>query len=145
MCPKPSSILQRFYFNSCVQKESESIAQFVAELRRLAVHCEFEGTLEIMLRDRLVCGVREPQLQKRLLAEQQLTFNKALELAQAFESAEKSSRDIQAVRSSSVPLPVHSLDKRVSAVPNSVSCFRCGGKHYATACKFKSVVCNNCT
>ena len=83
LCPKPSSILQCFYFNSCVQKESESIAQFVAELRRLAVHCEFEGTLEIMLRDRLVCGVRDPQLQKRLLAERQLTFSKALELAQA--------------------------------------------------------------
>ena len=144
LCPKPSSILQRFYFNSCVQKESESIAQFVAELRRLAVHCEFEGTLEIMLRDRLVCGVRDPQLQKRLLAERQLTFSKALELAQAFESAESSSRDIQAVRSPSVPLPVHSVDKKGLSVPDSVSCFRCGGKHYATTCKLKSVTCNNC-
>ena len=147
LCPNPSSILQRFYFNSCVQKESESIAQFVAELRRLAVHCEFEGTLEIMLRDRLVCGVRDPQLQKRLLAERQLTFSKALlELAQAFESAESSSRDIQAVCSPSVPLPVpvHSVDKKGLSVPDSVSCFRCGGKHYATTCKLKSVTCNNC-
>ena len=144
LCPKPSSILLRFYFNSCVQKESESIAQFVAELRRLAVHCEFEGTLEIMLRDRLVCGVRDPQLQKRLLAERQLTFSKALELAQAFESAESSSRDIQAVRSPSVPLPVHSVDKKGLSVLDSVSCFRCGGKHYATTCKLKSVTCNNC-
>ncbi|KAL5491807.1 hypothetical protein EMCRGX_G017171 [Ephydatia muelleri] len=125
-------------------KESESIAQFVAELRRLAVHCEFEGTLEIMLRDRFVCGVRDPQLQKRLLAEQQLTFSKALELAQAFESAESSSRDIQAVRSPSVPLPVHSVEKKGLSVPDSVSCFRCGGKHYATTCKLKSVTCNNC-
>ncbi|KAL5486601.1 hypothetical protein EMCRGX_G019103 [Ephydatia muelleri] len=141
LCPKPSSILQRFYisyFNSCVQKESESIAQFVAELRRLAVHCEFEGTLEIMLRDRLVCGVRDPQLQKRLLAERQLTFSKALELAQAFESAESSARDIQAVRSPSVPLPVHSVDKKGLSVPDSVSCFRCGGKHYATTCKLNN-------
>ncbi|KAL5516835.1 hypothetical protein EMCRGX_G002259 [Ephydatia muelleri] len=105
LCPKPSSILQCFYFNSCVQKESESIAQFVAELRRLAVHCEFEGTLEIMLRDRLVCG---------------------------------------AVRLPSVPLPVHSVDKKGLSVPDSVSCFRCGGKHYATTCKLKSVTCNNC-
>eukprot|EP00731_Ephydatia_muelleri_P019872 Em0012g697a len=144
LCPTPSSILQRFYFNSCVQKESESIAQFVAELRRLAVHCEFEGTLEIMLRDRLVCGVCDPQLQKRLLAERQLTFSKALELAQAFESAESSSRDIQAVRSPSVLLPVHSVDKKGLSVPDSVSCFRCGGKHYATTCKLKSVTCNNC-
>ena len=123
-----------------------------------------------MLRDRLVCGVRDPQLQKRLLAERQLTFSKALELAQAFECAESSSRDIQAVRSPSVPLPVHSaewtgsgteggtlksnlehlnpscqhVDKKGLSVPDSVSCFRCGGKHYATTCKLKSVTCNNC-
>ena len=97
-----------------------------------------------MLRDRLVCGVRDPQLQKRFLAERQLTFSKALELAQAFESAESSSRDIQAVRSPSVPLPVHSVDKKGLSVPDSVSCFRCGGKHYATTCKLKSVTCNNC-
>eukprot|EP00731_Ephydatia_muelleri_P018868 Em0011g908a len=91
-----------------------------------------------MLRDRLVCGVRDPQLQKRLLAERQLTFSKALELAQAFESAESSARDIQAVRSPSVPLPVHSVDKKGLSVPDSVSCFRCGGKHYATTCKLNN-------
>eukprot|EP00731_Ephydatia_muelleri_P014533 Em0008g253a len=67
-----------------------------------------------------------------------------LELAQAFESAESSFRDIQAVRSPSVPLPVHSVDKKGLSVPDSVSCFRCGGKHYATTCKLKSVTCNNC-
>ena len=94
LTPKLSSIVQRFHFHSRFQKESESIAQFVAELRRLAVHCEFDGTLDNMLRDRLVCGVRDPQLQKRLLAEHQLTFSKALDVAQAFECAEKCSRDI---------------------------------------------------
>ena len=47
-----------------------------------------------MLRDRVVCGVRDPQLQKRLLAEHQLRFSKALDMIQAFECAEKCSRDI---------------------------------------------------
>ena len=43
-----------------------------------------------------------------------------------------------------MPLPVHSVDKKGLSVPDSVSCFRCGGKHYATTCKLKSVTCNNC-
>eukprot|EP00731_Ephydatia_muelleri_P002050 Em0001g2050a len=51
---------------------------------------------------------------------------------------------LKAVRLPSVPLPVHSVDKKGLSVPDSVSCFRCGGKHYATTCKLKSVTCNNC-
>ena len=34
--PKPSAIVQRFRFNSRVQRPGESIADFVAELRRLS-------------------------------------------------------------------------------------------------------------
>ena len=41
------------------------------------------------------------------------------------------------------------MDKEVSrsnssTIPASVSCYRCGARHYASYCKFKSVVCNNC-
>ena len=55
--PKPSKIVQRYHFHSRVQKDNESISEFVAELRKLAEHCEF-ADLEDMLRDRLVCGVK---------------------------------------------------------------------------------------
>ena len=102
-----------------------------------------------MLRDRLVCGVRDPQLQKRLLAEHQLTFSKALDVAQAFECAEKCSRDIHSQSPPPLPVSVNSVGKEVSrsnssTIPASVSCYRCGARHYASDCKFKSVVCNNC-
>ena len=40
-----------------------------------------------MLRDRVVCGIGDPRIQKRLLAECDLTFDKAVELAVAQESA----------------------------------------------------------
>ena len=36
-----------------------------------------------MLCDRLVCGVKEPKIQRRLLAEPTLSFDKAFELALA--------------------------------------------------------------
>ena len=36
--PKPSPIVKRFEFNSRSQKEGESIAVFVAELRKIAEH-----------------------------------------------------------------------------------------------------------
>ncbi|KAL5480000.1 hypothetical protein EMCRGX_G023613 [Ephydatia muelleri] len=69
--------------------EGENVAQFVAELRRIAQHCEFGPALDDMLRDRLVCGLRDDKVQRRLLADSQLTFAKAFEVAQASELAEQ--------------------------------------------------------
>ena len=88
-CPPPSEIVQRFRFNSRVREHGETIAAYVAELRALSEYCNFGDTLESMLRDRLVCGVNEPQIQKRLLAEDRLTFKKALEISLALEAATK--------------------------------------------------------
>jgi len=42
-----------------------------------------------MLRDRLVCGINDPIIQCRLLAEKALTFKTAMELSQGMESAVK--------------------------------------------------------
>ena len=72
--PRPSIIVQRFKFNTCSRKQGDSVASFVAGLRRLTEHCDFGVRLEDMLRDRLVCGINEPTLQRRLLAQDKLTF-----------------------------------------------------------------------
>ena len=59
--------MQRFKFNTRFRKPGESIASHVAELRSLSEHCDFKSTLEEMLRDRLVCGINDEQIQRRLL------------------------------------------------------------------------------
>ncbi len=89
--PKPSVIVQRFQFHSRMQQTGESVAAFVAELRQLSEFCEFGDSLEDMLRDRLVCGIASSSIQRRLLSETELTLVKALDLAQAIESADKMS------------------------------------------------------
>ena len=73
------------------------MAQFVTELKRLSEYCSFGETLDDMLRDRLVCGVRDSRLQRRLLTEKDLTFAKAFELAKLAELAERSAGKVQAV------------------------------------------------
>ncbi|KAL5506358.1 hypothetical protein EMCRGX_G007980 [Ephydatia muelleri] len=93
--PAPSVIMQRFNFNGRMQKGEEAVAEYVAELRRIAEHCEFKDTLDEMLRDRLVCGIKDTRVRRRLLAEPKLTFTKALEIAQAAELAEKGARMLQ--------------------------------------------------
>ena len=68
-CPLPSETVQRFKFNSRTRKLGESVANYLAELRALSQYCNFGGTLESMLRDRLVCDINDAQIQKWLLAE----------------------------------------------------------------------------
>jgi len=47
-----------------------------------------------MVQDRLACGIANDSWQKRLLAEDKLTFDKAKKLLTALEAAEKGTRDL---------------------------------------------------
>ena len=64
----------------------------VAELSET---CDFGANLEDSLRDRLVCGIRSDQSQKRLLTEKNLTFKKANKIALAMEMAIKDTKKLQ--------------------------------------------------
>ena len=87
--------MYRGKFNCRFRKQGETIQQYVAELRSLSEHCDFRDQLEEMLRDRLVCGVNDERIQRRLLAERRLDFKKALELVTAMEIADKNMRGTQ--------------------------------------------------
>ena len=93
--PKPSLAVQRFKFFSRSRHAGESVAAFVAELKRLSEHCAFGDALQDMLRDRLVCGIHDQRTQRRLLAETDLTLQKAFDVAQAIESADSQVKELQ--------------------------------------------------
>ena len=61
----------------------------------MSEHCNFGPSLNEMLRDRIVCGIEDAKIQQRLLAEPDLTFDKAFELVLASESADKNVKDLQ--------------------------------------------------
>ena len=90
--PKQGVAVHRYKFNSRVRQRGESVASFVAELRHLAIDCEFGDSLNEMLRDRLVCGVNDSRIQRRLLSEADLDFLKA---ALAMEMADRDAEDLQ--------------------------------------------------
>ena len=143
LTPRPSSIVQRFHFNVRTQSENESVSQYVAELRKLAETCEFDASLENMLRDRLVCGLRDPKTQRRLLAESQLTFGKAFEIAQASELAEKSVKDLQG-QSQTDSVQALKLEPAKHRKWQSSVCSHCGGKHQSSKCQFRDAECYSC-
>ena len=72
--PALSVIVRRFQFNTRNQKPSESISEYIAVLRKAAEHCNYGESLSEMLQDRLICGITNSAVQKRLLAEKELTL-----------------------------------------------------------------------
>ena len=134
--PKPVVIAERYHFYRRCQASGESIAAFVAELRKLAINCQFGAFLDEALRDRLVCGLRSEQTQKRLLSEPELSLAKALQIAQAIEAANNRTKEIK--------LPGAVISTEVSVLGVNKVCYRCGKRHDAKTCRFKEAKCYKC-
>ena len=107
--PKPSVIMRRFRFNTCIRHPGENITAFIARLRDLAAHCEYGDNTVELIRDRIVCGIRDDALQRSLLSVPKLTFDKACELTLLHESAEQNSKVLSA------PTSVHWTECDASA------------------------------
>lgn len=112
--PKPLVITQRYHFHQRNQGPTESIADYVAALRKLSTHCEFGPQLKDALRDRLVCGVCSEPLQKALFVKNDRTLKTAMEKALSMEAAERNSKDLQG---KTATVPMHKI-----ATPQHSSC-----------------------
>lgn len=88
--------MQWFRFNSRSRQSGESVAAYLAELRRLAEHCNYRDTLDLMLRDRLMWGINDAGIQKLLQESDLLTLARALTVAQAAETADKNLLEMKA-------------------------------------------------
>ena len=62
--------------------KGETVKDYVSKLQELAKSCHFENLLDIMLRDRLVCGINNVAIQCQLLMQPTLTLKQALDIAQ---------------------------------------------------------------
>ena len=80
-------MLKRFKFYQRNQRPDETIATYFAELKKMAESCDFNTFRSEALRDRLVCGLLDKNIQKRLLSEDNLTIDKAIKLALSMEAA----------------------------------------------------------
>ena len=117
----------------------ESIAAYVAELRKLTTHCKFKDTrdfLEESQCDWFVCGLRSESTRKQLFQEDKLTFTKAMELAQNLETA---SKDAQMKATEQLPSGNSTVHK-VTSPSQREACHRSGlTNHKANDCRFKEV------
>ena len=132
-----------------MRAEEETVANYVASLRAIAKYCDYGDTLNMMLRDRLVCGINHQVIQRRLLAEKSLTFDKALEISLAAEAADKDMKQIQKPPvNGNILYQGHSKGQksvRMNAQPRSslqsTTFHRCLGEHTLQTCPFRQTEC----
>ncbi|KAK3908155.1 hypothetical protein KUF71_018668 [Frankliniella fusca] len=153
------------------QQPGESVKDYVAELRRLAVPCRFGSALERTLRDRIVLGISSVETRALLFRtpKADMTVEKVIAIARSVESSQR-----QAIATSSGTMPVHFMgrtpqtkqgpnrgahnsgvnnnnnnnggNKKGQQPPTSATptCRRCDGAHEAATCKYKNTVCDFC-
>jgi hypothetical protein len=84
--PRTIVIAERFQFYKRSQKAGEGVAAYLAELRWLSKKSDFRAYLNTALHDQFVCGLYHESAQQKILAETESDLDKAVSMAQAYES-----------------------------------------------------------
>ena len=127
-------IMEHFKFFKRVQEEQETLANYLAELRKLTKNCNFGNSLDTALRDQLVCTLRDYKTQLELLCISNLTLAMATEQARAAEAASRKSQKLNPTVSSTHQLSHHGSQ-----------CHRCGKHgHTGATCIHEDKRCYYC-
>lgn len=85
--PKRNVVYERYQFNMCTQNLDEPVDSFINQLQKAASTCEFGMLTDELIRDRLVIGLQDHSTKLRLLKEETLDLNKALNICRSSEAA----------------------------------------------------------
>lgn len=100
--PKINVIYERSKFYTRNQSQGESVEEFVRALYQLSENCRFHDRNE-MIRDRIVIGLLDKEVCQKLQLKDDLTLDKAVELARSHELIKK--------QNCQPPVPVDALRK----------------------------------
>lgn len=111
--PKRNIVAESFKFNKRDQKQGESIAEYIVELKTMAQLCDFGDFLDRALKDRFICGILNDSIQRKLFNDSSVdTFQKACDIALTMETTKC---DMDVIHSGSVNLVQHNANDRKRA------------------------------
>ena len=130
-----NEIYDRYCFNKRDKLPTETVDNFVAELKTLAKTCNFCDCLrDSLIRDRIVLGINSEQTTKKLLRMRDLTLNKCIDVCR--------SEEVTAMQIKSLAEPVDTVNQVKSKKTKSdkssdgksnmeskISCTFCGYEH----------------
>ncbi|XP_073941702.1 uncharacterized protein [Choristoneura fumiferana] len=90
--PKRNVIYDRYKFNSRVQQEQESVADFLKDLYSLSEPCQYGDLRDELIRDRIVVGLKDRKTSERLQLMSDLKLDDAVRLARQAEEQKEESK-----------------------------------------------------
>ena len=152
--PKRNTIFERYIFNSATQEEGEHLEQFLARLRKLAATCDYGNLSDQLIRDRLVIGIQDNSVRKRLLREKNLTLDTATDIIRAAEVSMSQIKridgeveNVHMVKKKRKPRtqPKKTLtDQNRQPEKSKQTCKYCLGEHGPKSCPAYGKECNKC-
>ena len=82
---KTNTIYESYIFNNKHQDSGESIDAYVTKLRKLSVTFEFGQLADQMIRDRIVCRIKDNAVRKKLLQDADLSLQSCVDICRAAE------------------------------------------------------------
>ncbi|UYV62952.1 K02A2.6-like [Cordylochernes scorpioides] len=149
----PQPLIPTPRFSNRARKPGEKISTYIAELKKMAEYCKFGSIIDEAIRDRLIAGIEDDNIQRKLLGEgDSLTLHKAIEIALALEAAAQDAKDLQSQRNPEVVKKIKQGNWRLKPSTTgkftrseSYTCIRCGSKdHKQDKCPHLKAKCFNC-
>ena len=101
-------VVEWYLFNCQVQEQNKKFDEFLMDLQKLIKYCEYGTLNDSIIRDRIVLGISDKQIQERLLRKTKLTLQKTIEICRVAEINKIQSDIIQR------KTDVHFINKRNS-------------------------------
>ncbi|CAC5369075.1 unnamed protein product [Mytilus coruscus] len=131
--PRKNVTMERYKFNTRVQGKSESIDQFVTDLRNMTQNCAFGAITEELVRDGIVCCTNSERVKQRLLRDDELTLAKAILACRADKESKRQIKNIKR-RGNSARIKKKTMLSKEERKIKKCSCGKCGIQHEKRNC-----------
>lgn len=145
--PRTNQTYERYVLNKMNQDEGEPFDQFLTRLKIQIKKCNFGELTESMLVDRIIIGINNEDLRKKLLAEDDATVERLTRICKISEQTTRqmdsmaNSKTVEAVRTKS---KWPTTDKKQNQKSEEFDCRRCGTTHGKKQCPAYKKKCDSC-
>lgn len=147
MIPQKNIKLARYEFHQCQQepgddsRDPESMSNFINRARLLVKDCNFGDLEDEMLRDKIITGIQDMHLKKKLIETADLTSAKVVEICRAEEATRA-----EMERNRWLEVRQHDVNKIVTASRDSKQCGYCGRSYHKnlSECPARGATCHFC-
>ncbi|XP_055632562.1 uncharacterized protein LOC129773034 [Toxorhynchites rutilus septentrionalis] len=140
-------IYESYLFNKITQEEGETVGAFLIRLRAQAKKCKYtengQELINRLIRDRLISGIQSEVLRTKLLEDNKITLQKAVDVCKANEAAVEQNKLI-AESASGSSNEVHVVKSFRAPKEKMNKCAWCGRSHRPRECLAYGKKCNKC-